>query len=188
MKQKTVPKEELNDENIKIIDKISQFCDESWMAPAVEGEDEDYLNNIFLAPNRNHPEHFEFMNDYAINLDPSSRLSINSDIPKTPLNDPSQRPKSALQGKVLDPKRILINPRFMTNSLKTVTYRFVLVLECEYRVNAPNHINLVAPNRFSVSEPTASKDPRSVRLNQLIGVSNKNPETQFPSGNIYSYY
>lgn len=203
LKQKTVPKEELNDDSIPIIDRISQFYDEQWTAPAVEGEDEDYLNNIFLAPHRNHPDHYEFMDDLGVNLDPRSARSSRSiseskinantaEAMKALANDAndlekkhrsSQSTKSpSLQGKLLDPKRILINPRFMMSSLKTITHRFVLVLECEYRVNAPKDVVSVAPPRFSVGGPRASKDPRTVTMTQLIGVSNKNPEIQFPSG------
>ncbi len=202
LKQKTVPKEELNEEQIPALDRISQFYDTEWNAPAVEGEDEDYLNNIFLAPYRNHPDHYEFMDDLGINLDPRLKLSrslseskanMNPDMSKAILSDNADidkknktaPPKPVLtQGKLLDPKRILINPRFMMSSLKTITHRFVLVLECEYRVNSPKEITSVAPPRFSVGGSRASKDPRTVTMTQLIGISNKNPEVQFPAGKV----
>lgn len=199
LKQKTVPKEELDDDNIPIVDRISQFYDENWTAPAVEGEDEDYLHNIFLAPHRNHPEHYEFMDDLGINMDPRLRNSRSiSESKLSPIqgesdsdNEKKQKASHATTpanpGKFLDSKRILINPRFMVSALKTVqNHRFVLILECEYRINAPKDIANIAPPRFSVGGLKASKDPRIVPLDQLIGISNQNPEIQFPAGNVDS--
>jgi hypothetical protein len=84
--------------------------------------------------------------------------------------------------KFLNMKRVLINPRFMLASLKGITHRFVLVLESENRINAPNKIQVLAPLRFTVGGSRASKDPRMVRFDQLIGISNKNPEVQLPPG------
>jgi hypothetical protein len=86
------------------------------------------------------------------------------------------------EAKLLDPKRNLINPRFMLASLKGVTHRFVLVLESEMRETAKREIKVLAPPRFTVGGPRASKDPRTVYLNQLIGVSNTLPEIQLPAG------
>eukprot|EP01033_Poteriospumella_lacustris_P007177 gene7177-5168_t len=84
--------------------------------------------------------------------------------------------------KHLNVKRILINPRFMLAALKGITHRFVLVLESENRINAPRDIQDAAPLRFTVGGSRASKDPRMVRFDQLIGISNKNPEVQLPAG------
>jgi hypothetical protein len=86
------------------------------------------------------------------------------------------------ESKLLDPKRNLINPRFMLASLKGVTHRFVLVLESEMKETAKREIKVLAPPRFTVGGPRASKDPRTVNLNQLIGVSNSLPEIQLPAG------
>jgi hypothetical protein len=84
--------------------------------------------------------------------------------------------------KFLNVKRVLINPRFMLAALKGITHRFVLVLESENRINAPRDIQDLAPLRFTVGGSRASKDPRMVRFDQLIGISNKNPEVQLPPG------
>eukprot|EP01040_Poterioochromonas_malhamensis_P004390 gene4390-4706_t len=86
------------------------------------------------------------------------------------------------ESKLLDPKRNLINPRFMLASLKGITHRFVLVMESEFRETSKREIRLLAPPRFTVGGPRASKDPRTVNINQLIGVTNTLPEIQLPAG------
>lgn len=276
MKAQTAPREELDDSGIPVIDRISQFYDEGWTAPAVAGEDEDYLKNIFTAPYQDNPAHFEFSEELEINLDPNSykaprvqsietvsaaplthkasKIDINvsdvviphvmevkeltleeykamresrrlstsemSAVTTTTITtemieakktekfetqsaiseDQSQmrrmplRTSSILKStrsiqsaynpstKLLDPKRILINPRFMLSALRGVTHRFVIVMECENRINAPKDIQDAAPPRFSVGGPRASKDPKTVPLNQLIGISNKKPEVKLPAG------
>ncbi|RYG67024.1 hypothetical protein EON64_08390 [archaeon] len=196
-----MPKEEAQEPNCSVVERISQFYDDKWTAPAVEGEDEEYLDNVFKAPYRNNPAHFEFSEELGINLDP--RLNIPSTPattstpkpPRPPVQDtPPSRTlpkmkstKSFLnvfqpQVKLLHPKRPLINPRFMLSALKGVTHRFVLVLECEHRRDAPKDIFSNAPPRFSVGGLRASKDPRTVPLDQLIRISNKSPEVQLPAG------
>lgn len=306
LKQKTVPKEELNDDHLTPIQRIGMFYEDNWMAPAVEGEDEEYLSSIFTAPYRNHPDHYEFNEDLGINLDPrltnhrtmsrdrsntmgdqqssspnpstptgsthtlqyqqsvktisatstktisnvfvsnvtnnvtntntttttttmmtnngtpgssttttmtsifdglnnanttnnsektnsfneDSKLVINnaqSYSPSTPSPIVGSKQLPPLEPanfitKYLDPKRVLINPRFMLSCLKTINHRFVLVLECEFFHNAPRDVQARAPPRFSVGGPRASKDPRIVSLNQLLEISNRNPEIQFPPG------
>ena len=48
-----------------------------------------------------------------------------------------------------------------------------------------------APGKFVVGGNHANKDPRTVPLDQLIGITNESPGVQLPSGkqlhNIYTY-
>ena len=262
LKQKTVPKEELNDDNVSPVQKMAMFYEDNWMAPAVDGEDEEYLSSIFTAPYRNNPDHFEFNEDLGITLDPRLNRSISRDRSGTVNNDISSSTSSYYQSKVsstsittttttnnvssvsvvnnfvnnnntafinhvqqaaspvqsiapyisnsdksnvelvnprplpsppaitkyLGSKRILLNPRFMLSCLKSINHRFVLVLECEFHNNASREVQASAPPRFSVGGPRASKDPRTVMLNQLLGISNRNPEIQFPPGSFYEKF
>lgn len=60
LKAMTVPKEELLEDDSPVGERISQFYEDEWIAPAVDGEDVDYLANLFLAPHRNNPNNVEF--------------------------------------------------------------------------------------------------------------------------------
>lgn len=290
--KRSLPKEEQEDPNQSIVDRISQFYDGSWSAPPVAGEDEEYIRRIFTAPYENHPDHFEFSEELGIRFDKKAKseppatfraemqarapvvplvkpnlqrlqsmqirtedladvkeisiphfksdkhitevhdvelsvikelvipdrktvTSISSTTLKeekkleevslkkeaapsvsavpTPQLPPSTRSMARLKStmsmlnmsaavKLLNGKRILINPRFMLASLKGITHRFVLVLESENRISAPRNVQDDAPLRFTVGGSRASKDPRTVTTNQLIGISNKNPEVQLPAG------
>eukprot|EP01034_Spumella_vulgaris_P032681 gene32681-40330_t len=81
---KYVSGEEMSDEGISVVDRICQFYDDKWTAPAVDGEDEDYLESVFSAPFSVNPlceEGYEIghnMLDYenmSANSLPSSRAS-----------------------------------------------------------------------------------------------------------------
>jgi hypothetical protein len=89
-----------------------------------------------------------------------------------------------------------------------ITHRFVLILECERSTDLPDipepllHNNgalsptpsstppssistshlLTPPSRFSVGGPRACKDPRNCPLKELLGISNRYPEIQLPTG------
>eukprot|EP01038_Epipyxis_sp_PR26KG_P011239 gene11239-15080_t len=271
LKLKTTPKEELNDSTITEVDRISEFYDESWNAPAVEGEDEDYLKLLFAAGSQNNPSSFEFSEFESGNestlkrvgsgLDslmssggsqsgsiairgaspnftgnnsvmsgsaaaPPARSNSNNSIggkktsfssdavrapspsyhpkinfdalselesrdkraPQSTLPPPSLKPtKSFISNppsvvKYIEPKRSLINPKFILAVLKGLRYRFVLVLECESRMSEKLGISPVTLPRFSVGGPRACRDPRTIPLNQLLGINNKRPEIQLPSG------
>lgn len=287
LKLKTSPKEEQYDDGIPLAARIGQFYDEEWTAPAVDGEDEDYLMNLFTATTTNNPNSYEFIDIDGLIDEPSgypssNRTSANmqeltsatntnnsnssntSNVsgiavetsppvllpPQIPGRKPSfrespvamirkssfrdeQLPTSPIQPfsptkssdggdgigerksieknsstttprdskslkttksvlnlhqttvKILEPKRSLINPKFILTVLKGLTHRFVLVLECESRkvvdANAANPV-VFHPPRFTVGGPRACRDPRISSLNQLLGITCKKPEIQLPSG------
>jgi hypothetical protein len=70
----------------------------------------------------------------------------------------------------------------MLDSMKGIKHRFLLLLESEMKSTAPEDIQNLAPPRFAVGGAQARKDPRTVRLDQLVGVSNKIQTLQLPPG------
>jgi hypothetical protein len=92
--------------------------------------------------------------------------------------------------KPLHSNRIIINPRFVLGALKGITHRFILVLENQFRHEMHNQTQVAqtTPARFVVGGPRASKDPRTVPLNQLIGITSESPEVQLPSGKSYQAF
>ena len=115
----------------------------------------------------------------------------------------------AAEAIVLNPRRSLINPKFILTVLKGVTHRFLLAMECETRnydktgssgnsrlfksprsnaamlqETARANASVVTrfPPRFSVGGPRASKDPRTTPIDELIEISSRRPEIQLPPG------
>eukprot|EP00981_Chlorochromonas_danica_P011190 scaffold3799_cov168-Ochromonas_danica.AAC.3 len=193
---RSLPPEEAQEPSCTPVERISEFYDNQWTAPAVVGEDEEYLDNVFNAPYRNRPGHYEFSEELNINLDPSLKPPM-SPVKDDPPEFASSPPPSALkhikstksflnvfqpQAKLLNPQRKMLNPRMMLSALQSVRHRFVLVLESEHLRSASSDIHRVAPARFTVGGPRASKDPRTLPLSQLVAVSQRKPEVQLPSG------
>ena len=96
---------------------------------------------------------------------------------------------------VLNPRRSLINPKFILTVLKGVTHRFLLSMESETRLvdvkgktprSALKDESPVTkfPPRFSVGGPRASKDPRSTPIEELIEITSAKPEIQLPPGKL----
>ena len=57
---KFAPQEEQRDPQVPVSERIAQYYDERWTAPAVDGEDEEYLQRVFDAPVTNNPNSVEF--------------------------------------------------------------------------------------------------------------------------------
>jgi hypothetical protein len=93
----------------------------------------------------------------------------------------------------VNPRRSLINPKFILTVLKGVTHRFLLSMESETRLvdkkaksprGGPADQSPVTkfPPRFSVGGPRASKDPRTTPIDELIEITSAKPEIQLPPG------
>ena len=105
---------------------------------------------------------------------------------------------SSLDPMALNPRRSLINPKFILTVLKGVTHRFLLSMESETYVpegaRSPSKQNSGSgttsggspvtrfPPRFTVGGPRASKDPRSTPIDELIEITSAKPEIQLPPG------
>jgi hypothetical protein len=100
---------------------------------------------------------------------------------------------SAGEAIVMNPRRSLINPKFILTVLKGVTHRFLLAMESETRLvdkkgksprSALKDESPVTkfPPRFTVGGPRASKDPRSTPIDELIEITSAKPEIQLPPG------
>jgi hypothetical protein len=98
----------------------------------------------------------------------------------------------ASEAVTVNPRRSLINPKFILTVLKGVTHRFLLAMESESRnmsnksklsrgLTAPFTVTKFPP-RFTVGGPRASKDPRATPIEELIEISSARPEIQLPSG------
>ncbi|KAJ1416563.1 hypothetical protein B484DRAFT_154307 [Ochromonadaceae sp. CCMP2298] len=80
----------------------------------------------------------------------------------------------------LNPRRSLINPKYILTVVKGVTHRFLLAMESEYRTGSS--VVEKHPPRFTVGGPRASKDPRTTPVDELIAITSNKPEIQLPPG------
>jgi len=300
LKLENIPKEELNETNIKPSDKLALYYDDRWTAPPVPGTDDAYLQLVFGAQMSNNPNSVEFtelipaanttvrnefqaqkhkedneaeeetfettgadgsystgerksatMNrksaevkgfqevanvttedgrtsltrtahtsktmkqESSSSSSSTTRTVTSSSLPNPPMamvapgavavpqlpappimNAPSTDSMSVSSNEpvlVLNPRRSLINPKFILTVLKGVTHRFLLSMESETRLvdvkgktprSALKDESPVTkfPPRFSVGGPRASKDPRSTPIEELIEITSAKPEIQLPPG------
>lgn len=136
----------------------------------------------------------------------SSRLTAPSAVSPTPklmappslLGSTSTDSGSGAEPVIVNPRRSLINPKFILTVLKGVTHRFLLAMESETRLpekkgKSPRGSGSSAsmredtpvtkfPPRFTVGGPRASKDPRSTPIDELIEITSAKPEIQLPPG------
>lgn len=284
LKIENTPKEELNDANIPVADKLALYYDDKWTAPQVQGTDENYLQLVFSAATANNPSSVEFTelvpapntstrnefqaekrkesadateevfettgpdgsyttgerkrasqrqqvaevsgsqevsnvtladgsttitssNTVSKSLNQQSSTSSSSNtrtvtssaaVPSMMNTAPSSMgatlitPTLSTEPITLNPRRSLINPKFILTVLKGVTHRFLLAMESETRsvdskksprpVMAEQSPVTKFPPRFTVGGPRASKDPRSTPIEELIQITSRKPEIQLPPG------
>jgi hypothetical protein len=111
------------------------------------------------------------------------KTSSNPSNPSNPSNSLSLRnsdPNEVLLA--LNPRRSLINPKFILTVVKGVTHRFLLAMESEYRADSGVEYRVKHPPRFTVGGPRASKDPRTTPVDELIAITSNKPEIQLPPG------
>jgi hypothetical protein len=110
----------------------------------------------------------------------------------------SSSESSHVEPLAVNPRRSLINPKFILTVLKGVTHRFLLSMESETRLvdkkaksprGGPVDQSPVTkfPPRFSVGGPRASKDPRTTPIDDLIEITSAKPEIQLPPGKCAIY-
>lgn len=295
LKIENTPKEELNDANISVTDKLALYYDDRWTAPKVEGSDEQYLQLVFSSATANNPNSVEFTelvpatgipatanttttrNEFQAEkrkesadaseevfetvgadgshttgerkqasqrlqtaevsgvqefsnvtlLDGSTTITSSSTMSKSVKQQSSTSssstsrtisstagtgavaalaaistttaPSSGSMGTtlitptpstepiVLNPRRSLINPKFILTVLKGVTHRFLLAMESETRLVDGKKVKSPVtkfPPRFTVGGPRASKDPRSTPIEELIQITSRKPEIQLPPGKL----
>eukprot|EP01038_Epipyxis_sp_PR26KG_P012789 gene12789-17146_t len=83
---------------------------------------------------------------------------------------------------IIKTKAPRITPKIISSVLKTITHRFVYIIESEVR-NGVDQSKITCPsNRFLVGGARALQDPRIMPMHDLIGISNRQPEVVLPPG------
>jgi len=75
-----------------------------------------------------------------------------------------------------------LTPSFVSAALTGITHRFVLVLECETRLDPGDADKLAGkvPPRFAIGGPRATIDPRSAKIEELLPLAKH--KLELPSG------